>query len=127
MNDDLSKPRYELGISSGFVALTAYRWAATIVQEWGWKPSQRSGWVLGIMLGFSAVLFVVDFLLWRLDVARATRAGLWASAVFGPYAGQVAWVELAHPVWAQVIGVGSTLLCFVLFYHLENRLQRKSR
>jgi len=124
MHNKLSRPKYELGVGSGLVALIAYRWAATVVQEWGWKPSERFGWVFGMMVGFSVVLLLVDYGLGRLRIERAVRGGLWAGAVFGPYAGLVAWEELAHPVWAQVIGLGSTLLVFVLFYFLERRLRR---
>jgi hypothetical protein len=44
----------------------------------------------------------------------------------GPFDGQAAWAELGHPVWAQVIGVGSTLASFGLFYFLDRRLERTS-
>ena len=115
---------YDFGIGGGFVAFTAYRWAATMVQEWGWKPSERAWIVLGLALGFSLALVLVDYVLWRGRLDRAVRSGLWASAALGPYAGMVAWEELAHPVWSQVIGFGSSVLIFVVFYYLDRRLQR---
>ena len=119
------KPGYDFGISSGFVAFTAYRWASTIVQERGQRPSVQVGPMLGIALGFSAALLLVDYVLWRWGFTKAIRSGLWAAAAIGPHAGAVAWVELAHPVWSQVIGFTSTILAFVAFYCLDRRLERK--
>ena len=107
------------------MAFITYRWASTIVQEWGQKPSQQVGKVLGMAVGFSALLLLIDYVLCRLKLTRAVRSGLWASAALGPYAGLVAWNELAHPVWSQIIGFGSTALFFVVFYYMDRRLQRK--
>lgn len=79
-----------------------------------------------MVIGFSAVLLLVDILFWRVGLELPVRTGLWAAALFGLYAGQVARVELGHPVWAQVMGVCSTLLAFLLFYFLERRLGQPS-
>lgn len=107
------------------MALVAYRWAATIVQEWGQKPSQQTGTVLGIALGFAIALLLVDYVLWRLQLSKAIRSGLWACAAIGPYAGLVAEAALAHPVWSQIAGFGTTILAFLLFYNLEQGLEGK--
>ena len=118
---------YDFGIGGGFVAVTAYRWAATLVQEGGHKPSEQVWTVLGLTAGFSAALLLVDYLLWRGRLDRAVRSGLWAAAAIGPYAGLVAWEEWAHPVWGHVAGLVSSVLAFVAFYYLDRALPRRGR
>ena len=119
----LPKRSYDFGVGGGFLAFISYRWASTIIQESGRLPSQNLRTVLALAVGFTLLLLLVDYLLWHLKFDRPTRSGLWAAAALGPYAGTVAWVELAHPVWSQVIGLGSTLLFFTAFYFLDDRLQ----
>lgn len=126
-NNSRPQRTYDFGIGGGFVAFTTYRWASTLVQEWGWKPSQRFGTVVGIGVCFIIGLLLIDYVLWRWKLDRAVRSGLWASAVIGPYAGAVAWEELAHPVWSQAIGLVSAVLVFVAFYYLDKELQHRWR
>jgi hypothetical protein len=80
--------------------------------------------VVGIGVCFTIALLLIDYVLWRGKLARAVRSGLWASAAIGPYAGAVAWEELAHPVWSHIIGFVSSVLVFVAFYYLDKGLQR---
>jgi hypothetical protein len=123
--DDMPKRTYDFGIGGGFVAFTTYRWASTIVKEWGWQPSQRFGTVIGIGVCLTIVLLSIDYVLWRWRFERAIRSGLWASAAIGPYAGLVAWEELAHPAWSHVIGLVGTVVVFVAFYYLDKKLLEK--
>jgi hypothetical protein len=120
-DDNMRKQKYEFGIGSLFIAFISYGWASTIVQEWGQKPSARIGVVLGLALCFLLLLLLVDYLLWRWRFTKAIRSSLWAAAILGPYAALVAWAELGHPVWSQMIGAASAILIFVVFYLLENR------
>jgi drug/metabolite transporter (DMT)-like permease len=124
-NNAPPKRGYDFGIGGGFIVLTTYRWASTIVQEWGWQPSQRLGIVMGMVLCFTIALLLADYLLWRRKLARAIRSGLWASAAIGPYVAVVAWEELSHPVWSQVTGLASTALVFITFYYLDQGLQHR--
>lgn len=107
------------------MAFLAYRWAATIVQEWGQKPSQHAGQVFGFFVSFLLILFLIDYVLWRCRFTLAVRSGLWAAAALGPMAALTAWMELMHPVWSHVIGLLSTILSFIAFYFLERWLQGK--
>jgi hypothetical protein len=124
-SNKMPKRRYDFGIGGGFVAIITSRWASTIVQEWEQKPSQQIGIVLGLAVCFSVTLLLLDYVLWRWRFIKAIRSGLWASAAIGPYAGLVAWNELAHPVSSQVIGLVSTIVAFVAFYYLDRLLQGK--
>ena len=119
----IQKQRYDFGFGSGFMAFMAYRWASTIVQEWGQKPSQQIGIVLGLTVGFIIVLFLFDYILWRLQFIKAIRSGLWAGAAIGSYVSLLAGAELTHPVWSHILGLTSTIIAFVAFYSLDNRLK----
>lgn len=119
------KHTYNFGIGGGFAAFITYRWASTIVQESGSKPSQRFGLVIGLAIGFAIVLWLVDWVLWRVKLSSRVRSGLWAGAAIGPYAGLVALEMLAHPVWSQVIGLVSTVLAFTAFYFLDRGVRRQ--
>lgn len=119
------KRTYDFGIGGGFTAFICYRWAATIVQESGSKPSQRFGLVIGLAIVFAVALWLADWVLWRVRLSRPVRSGLWAGAVIGPYAGLVAIEVLVHPVWSQVIGLAGTVLAFTLFYFLDRDVRRQ--
>lgn len=124
METEKIRKKYDFGIGNGFVVIMAYGWASTIVQEWGKKPSQNFGIVLGIAVGFSIILFLLDLVLWRWQFGKAVRSGLWGGAVFGPWAALIAWEKLAHPVWGQLTGLLSTVLVFTVFYFLERKRDR---
>lgn len=112
---------YNFGFGSGFMVFMAYRWASTIIQEWGQKPSQQVGTVLGLTVGFTLIVLLFDYILWRLQFIKAIRSGLWAGAAIGSYATLIVGAEIAHPVWSHIIGVMSTIIVFAIFYALDNR------
>jgi hypothetical protein len=93
----------------------------------GVKVSQNAGKLLLITSGFTLILLLVDYLLSRWKLDTATRSGLWAAAAFGPYAGLIAWEELAAPAWSHAIGLGATIFFFVIFYTLERTIRQKNR
>ncbi|MFZ5858405.1 MAG: hypothetical protein ACOYZ6_16390 [Chloroflexota bacterium] len=113
--------KYDFGLGSGFMAFMAYRWASTIVQEWGQKPSQQVGTVLGLTVGFTIIILLFDYILWRLQFIKAIRSGLWAGAAIGSYVTLIAGAEITYPVWSHIIGLTSTIIAFVTFYILDNR------
>ena len=122
MNKSVEKKRnYAFGLGSGFMAFMAYRWASTIVQEWGQKPSQQVGTILGLTVGFMIIMFLFDYILWRLQFNKAIRSGLWASATIGSYMTLFTEAEITHPVWSHIIGLTTTMITFVIFYFLDNR------
>jgi|GEM_PF-1670554 len=126
-NDRFTGQQYDFSLGAGLMAFTTFRWASTIIQEAGHKPSQQLGTVFGIAVCFSIALLMIDYLLWRLRFFKAVRSGLWGGGAVGSYAGLVAGAELAHPVWSQVVGLVSTILFFVVFYYLEQRFQDKPK
>lgn len=116
-----SQRNYNFGIGSGFMVFMVYRWASTIVQEWGQKPSQQVGTVLGLIVCFTIIILLLDYILWRIEFTKAIRSGLWAGAAIGSYATLIAEAETAHPVWSHIIGLMSTIIVFAIFYALDNR------
>ena len=118
---------YEFGIGVSFLAFIGYRWASSIIAESDVKVLENTGKLLLVTSAFTLALLLVDYLLsqWRLDTR--TRSGLWAAAAFGPYAGLVAWEELAALAWSYTIGLSATIFFFVLFTPWKEPSVRKTR